>query len=784
MTEKAKVKKEKENQNPIIFVNPDETLLKETQEIRDSIEKSSQSAMKIFFFLISFGFFSLITIFSTTQKDFLLGGLSISLPILNVSLPLDYFYTVGPFILLVIQFYLIVYVYKSLELLDDLLEIQPKRPGRNKEFYNWAKFVFPWLLNISYLSRTVTKENIYNRQYRILSRVAVALMVVLFAPFVIFCYMYWYSITHSFWPTSLQLIFLIISLLTSYRLWVSLNTRGFDEAKSKRNKILDTAGRKAVSTLIIAGILFSAGAVIASWILYRDYNLACPTEYNYYMKNPRTKVFPSGNKFDDLLYLSGWFSVGDFNFYECVLKVNQPYYMGGCITTVKSRIASFFVIAFLRNFNMPNEVVMEKQPELSQQSIIDKINEEYILEYETPPLQEFSQVCESTLREIEYRSEIEHLSTEQLEKERENIKQSVTVDVKAYCDYLMPLNFDNTGGIIRDSEAACDQFIAWYNDKSEKTKKPSMITRQDCMAAFRNWMSHKVESLTKMKVKWKNKIANRKITINLNGLNLHHAVLNNIVIGDANLNNSKFVASDMTGFKLVNSDVKNVAFKSCLLESAIMENKGKNNKTLTIENCLISDGLLGSELPSDIVNKNIIIHSTQMKAKLLQDIDGIASQEVKNWIKKGRSITAVRNGNTWIYFLNIIGVAPIENEADTNKFKLYGKHDIDQIVDSEIESEIVVVYGRLSRHNPSLILQFARNFGALRGTGMYLIDYNENTLEKENRQKCCYDKQEMGFRCRFMLKTFWAKNGEHINYCSEKSQSNINPRNKCGEKIK
>jgi uncharacterized protein YjbI with pentapeptide repeats len=195
----------------------------------ETVEELSKNASTLFFSIIVTSAFILLTIARTEDTQLLTNAGSAKLPLLDIDIPLNWFYTIAPLILLCLYTYFHLYLLRLWETLATLPAIFPNGRRQDEQTY-------PWLLNdliSSYLPNLRHRRpRLYNLQRVMYIFLAWWLIPLLILPF-------WARyLTRHYWPTTmLHVTLLVLSIAIGqlfYRLAKATFQKGRENTPSKR----------------------------------------------------------------------------------------------------------------------------------------------------------------------------------------------------------------------------------------------------------------------------------------------------------------------------------------------------------------------------------------------------------------------------------------------------------------------------------------------------------------------------------------------------------------------
>lgn len=179
----------------------------EVQTLLTTIADTSKSARAIFFIQMTFALYSMVTIFSTKDIDFLNMQGTLRLPLANVDISYRGVFLLGPFLILCFQVYLFFYVFHLRRLLFRLRSIESERSG------DYSIRIYPWSINILALNSC---KNSYGLFARLVFGFIFSNSFWVFPAFVVWLYMSRYSVVQSEVDTTLQSILVILSATFMY----------------------------------------------------------------------------------------------------------------------------------------------------------------------------------------------------------------------------------------------------------------------------------------------------------------------------------------------------------------------------------------------------------------------------------------------------------------------------------------------------------------------------------------------------------------------------------------
>ena len=105
----------------------------------DSIAEASKNASQIYLLYIGFLAYCTLAAVTTTDRQMILKAVTL-LPLINLNVPIDLFFTAAPFIALIVFVYLQLYLYRLRSLFNDL---------RTNDFRIDRRRLYPWIINFA-----------------------------------------------------------------------------------------------------------------------------------------------------------------------------------------------------------------------------------------------------------------------------------------------------------------------------------------------------------------------------------------------------------------------------------------------------------------------------------------------------------------------------------------------------------------------------------------------------------------------------------------------------------
>lgn len=116
---------------------------RDSSRMMDVLDSTSKHAKTVHYLYVGFILYTIITVSSTSDRQLLLKGDRVDLPILNVSLPLDTFYTYAPIAIIVLFCYLMIYIYRL-----NVLVFEWEQYCESNNIPCNKSDLYPWMINI------------------------------------------------------------------------------------------------------------------------------------------------------------------------------------------------------------------------------------------------------------------------------------------------------------------------------------------------------------------------------------------------------------------------------------------------------------------------------------------------------------------------------------------------------------------------------------------------------------------------------------------------------------
>ncbi len=224
-------------------------------QLRETIHRQGVHVQGNFLAYLAILIYFFVTVTSTTHED-LLRETPVAVPLLNITLPLWWFFLAGPFALMLIHFNLLrqyYYLSKNLHYLDTELCIQYKDEEKNNICYERDQ-------HSSALLTTIFLDRDMPGVLRILSNVALWGSSVL-APLVVLYLFQWYFLAyHSSFVTWAQRVFLYFDALVMLAIWKEIFKMNYQVTHKKRLKKLS----RIMTTILVFVFVSTVPLIIAT----------------------------------------------------------------------------------------------------------------------------------------------------------------------------------------------------------------------------------------------------------------------------------------------------------------------------------------------------------------------------------------------------------------------------------------------------------------------------------------------------------------------------------------
>lgn len=244
------------------------------QTLRESVDKSSKVTRTLALTFVALMFYILLIVASTTDLMLFLPDSRVTLPILNIELDLLAFYTVTPFLIIILHFNLLINLYHHKKRLDELYEAEDYAPNYNH--------LHPFLFN--YLERYAPGSF-----FRPFFKGLIQLALFWFPVFVVIALQYRFLAYHDYDRSLAQFIASVISIaMATVFLFLVLN-----RIQKEKKTLRQVVGGRILSGGMVLVFLGAAGICeYGSWVVKKGLWVSHRQIGNSGMKKNYLDVFP------------------------------------------------------------------------------------------------------------------------------------------------------------------------------------------------------------------------------------------------------------------------------------------------------------------------------------------------------------------------------------------------------------------------------------------------------------------------------------------------------------